>query len=105
MPCLHRHFNIHGDTANTGKYGRDEGMITFGHAKDGRTDLKRFILNMASDRSGDDAKKAASRLAKAKFFCEANARSAAESFFSGHPLTQGPVTVRESRRRGDSEEL
>lgn len=44
-----------------------------------------------------DAKKAAFALSKTEFFCEADARSAADPFFSVHPLVQGNVLVEERR--------
>jgi transposase len=52
---------LHGDTTNFsvfGKYkedapdGTDSIKITFGHAKDGRTDLKRFVLGMVTNQRG-----------------------------------------------------
>lgn len=52
---------IHVDTTNFSVYGKYEGdapdgtdsiKITFGHAKDGRTDLKRFVLGLATNQHG-----------------------------------------------------
>lgn len=52
---------LHGDTTNFsvfGEYkedapdGTDSIKITFGHAKDGRTDLKRFVLGMVTNQIG-----------------------------------------------------
>jgi transposase len=52
---------IHVDTTNFGVYGKYENdapdgtdsiEITFGHAKDGRTDLKRFVLGLVTNQFG-----------------------------------------------------
>ena len=52
---------IHVDTTNFSVYGKyggdapdgtDSIKITFGHAKDGRTDLKRFVLGLATNQHG-----------------------------------------------------
>lgn len=57
-PFLPKSVVLHGDTTNFsvhGEYTSDEGTtweITFGHAKDGRTDLKRFVLDMVTTGEG-----------------------------------------------------
>ena len=56
-------------------------------------------LEKRLERKLTDAKKDASALSKTEFFCEADARSAADSFFSEHPLVQGSVLVEEIRRK------
>jgi transposase len=52
---------IHVDTTNFSVYGKYEGdapdatdsiKITFGHAKDSRTDLKRFVLGLVTNQHG-----------------------------------------------------
>ncbi len=57
-PFLPKSLVLHGDTTNIsvhGEYLPDEGFtwqITFGHAKDGRTDLKRFVISMVASGEG-----------------------------------------------------
>lgn len=57
-PFLPKSIVLHGDTTNFsvhGEYLPEEGAaweITFGHAKDGRTDLKRFVLDMVTTGEG-----------------------------------------------------
>jgi transposase len=42
-------FSVHGKYENDAPDGTDSIRITFGHAKDGRTDLKRFVLGLGGD--------------------------------------------------------
>ena len=58
LPLLPQHLVLHSDTTNfsvSGAYEAEEGQtwtMTFGHAKDGRNDLKRFVLNLVSSGEG-----------------------------------------------------
>jgi len=62
-------------------------------AKQEKTLAKRLEKALA------EAKKAAVKLGKTEFFCEADARKAAEEFFATHPLAEGEMTLQESRTR------
>jgi len=45
-------FSVHGKYENDAPDGTDSIRITFGHAKDGRTDLKRFVLGLVTNQFG-----------------------------------------------------
>jgi transposase len=45
-------FSVHGKYENDAPDGTDSIKITFGHAKDGRTDLKRFVLGLVTNQFG-----------------------------------------------------
>jgi len=45
-------FSVQGKYENDAPDGTDSIRITFGHAKDGRTDLKRFVLGLVTNQSG-----------------------------------------------------
>jgi transposase len=45
-------FSVQGKYENDAPDGTDSIRITFGHAKDGRTDLKRFVLGLVTDQFG-----------------------------------------------------
>ena len=45
-------FSVYGKYENDAPDGTDSIQITFGHAKDGRMDLKRFVLGMVTNQFG-----------------------------------------------------
>jgi transposase len=45
-------FSVHGKYENDAPDGTDSIRITFGHAKDGRSDLKRFVLGLVTNQFG-----------------------------------------------------
>jgi transposase len=45
-------FSVHGKYEGDAPDGTDSIRITFGHAKDGRTDLKRFVLGLVTNQHG-----------------------------------------------------
>jgi transposase len=45
-------FSVHGKYENDAPDGTDSIRITFGHAKDGRTDLNRFVLGLVTNQFG-----------------------------------------------------
>ena len=45
-------FSVHGKYESDAPDGTDSIRITFGHAKDGRTDLKRFVLGLVTNQFG-----------------------------------------------------
>jgi transposase len=45
-------FSVHGKYEGDAPDGTDSIEITFGHAKDGRTDLKRFVLGLVTNQHG-----------------------------------------------------
>lgn len=45
-------FSVHGKYENDAPDSTDSIRITFGHAKDGRTDLKRFVLGLVTNQFG-----------------------------------------------------
>jgi transposase len=120
---------VHVDTTNfsvTGEYepdfGTEEIQITYGHPKDGRWDLKRFVLGMASNQhgiplflqtfSGNESDKETLRtiienlqnnlksgekvypVADAAFYTEKNLRSIGQHTFW---ISRVPVTVKDAK--------